>query len=299
MIRSILVGALLAMGGGAWAAEIPAPGELRGAAAQAPDLTFPAEASALEANATPRMAVFKPEGPGPFPALVLFHQCGGLGQQSKRPNASMQDWARRGVEKGYVVLLIDALGPRNVDTVCMGPKNGVVFARGVRDAFQAAHHLRSLPYVDSKRVGLAGWSWGAMVGLMASRTSWAGVLGDGESFRAVVSMYPGCFTIRPRNGSAFDIAGPDVATPLLVLMGGDDTETPAKDCQPPLDAARAAGAPVEWHLYPDATHCWDCRQLNGFSKTDVRGNQVMYRYDHGTTEDSAARMFGFLDAAMR
>lgn len=298
MIKAMAFGLLLALGSYAQAAEIPSPGELRGAAAQAPDLTFPAEASAIGEASTPRMAVFKPDGPGPFPALVLYHQCGGLGQ-SKRANASMLDWARRGVDKGYVVLLIDALEQRGVDTVCMGPKNGVVFARGVRDAFQAARHLRGLAYVDPKRVGLAGWSWGAMVGLMASRTSWAGALAEGEGFRAVVSMYPGCFTIRPRNGPAFDIAADDVVTPILVLLGGEDTETPARDCQPRLDSAKTAGAPVEWHLYPDATHCWDCRQLNGFSKVDIRGNQVLYRYDQGVAEDSAARMFGFLDAAMR
>ncbi|EME67813.1 putative carboxymethylenebutenolidase, partial [Paramagnetospirillum caucaseum] len=223
---------------------------------------------------------------------------GGLGQ-SKRANVSMLDWARRGVEKGYVVLLMDALHQRNVDTVCMGPKNGVVFARGVKDAFQAARHLRSLDFVRRDRVALAGWSWGAMVGLMASRSSWAGALAEGDGFRAVVSMYPGCFTIRPRNAPAFDIAGSDVTVPLLALLGGQDTETPPADCLARFEDARAAGAPVAWHLYPDATHCWDCRQLDGYSKVDIRGNPVAYRHDRDVTEDSAERMFRFLDQTMK
>jgi len=298
MLRTLLVGALLLLTGTAWAEEVPSASELRSAAMGAPDLVFPTETSALDGMTVPRMALFKPEGGGPFPALVLFHQCGGLGQHG-RANLSMLDWARRGVDKGYVVLLIDALDQRDVDTVCMGPKNGLVFARGVRDAFQAARHLRSQPYVDGRRVGLAGWSWGAMVGLLASRAAWAEPLAEGEGFRAVVSMYPGCFTIRPRTASAFDIAGADVTTPLLALLGGQDTETPATDCLPRFEAAKAKGAPLDWHLYPDATHCWDCRQLDGFSKVDVRGSRVTYHYDKATTEDSAERMFRFLDGALK
>src|SRR5207245_5063938 len=46
------------------------------AAAQAPDLNFPKAPSPLPA--VPRMGLFKPNGVGPFPALVLHHQCGGL-----------------------------------------------------------------------------------------------------------------------------------------------------------------------------------------------------------------------------
>jgi dienelactone hydrolase len=298
MVRTILVlAALLLMPSQVLADETPSAEAMRNSGTGSPDLAFPSTVSALSEVTSPRMALFKPEGAGPFPALVLFHQCGGLGQ-SKRANVSMLDWARRGVEKGYVVLLIDALDPRGVDTVCYGPKGGVNFPRGIKDAFQAARHLRSLDYVQRDKVALAGWSWGAMVGLMASRTSWGGALGEGESFRAVVSMYPGCFTIRPRSGPAFDIAGSDITTPILALVGGQDTETPASECVTRLETAKAAGAPVDWHLYPDATHCWDCRQLDGFSKVDVRGNNVLYRHDKAVTEDSALRMFAFLERVM-
>jgi dienelactone hydrolase len=66
-----------------------------------------------------------------------------------------------------------------------------------------------------------------------------------------------------------------------------------------LSDAKAKGAPVEWHVYPDATHCWDCKNLDGRSKTDIRGNHVVYRYDATATADSAKRMFEFLDRTWR
>lgn len=263
----------------------------------ASDLRFPAQAEALTEGERPRMALYKPDGAGPFPALVLLHQCAGLGG-SRRPNDSMLGWAREAVAQGYVALLVDSLGPRGVDSVCYGPKGGVTFAQGVRDSLRAAAHLRSFDFVDQKRIALAGYSWGAMVGVLASSARWSSDALPSTRFAAVVSFYPGCFSIRPPAVAAYEIVQPDIDRPLLVLMGQLDTETPADECVAKLGAAKAAGAPVEWHVYPQATHCWDCRQLDGFSKTDVRGNRVAYRYDKDDTADSLQRMFRFLDRAM-
>ena len=273
-------------------AQTPAE-RVRAAASQAKDLEFPDEPSRLSFFSSPQMALYKPEGAGPFPALVLVHQCGGL-RSGRWQNDSILDWAKQAVARGYVALLIDSLGPRGVDTVCMGVKGGVNVMRGVRDALQAAEHLRKFDYVDKQRIALAGYSWGAMIGVLASSKLVGSALAAGERFAAVVSFYPGCFTIRPPNTAPFLIVNPDIDRPLLVLMGGKDNETPPAECVPRLEQARAAGAPVEWHVYPGITHCWDCENLHLFTKVDWRGNQVVYFYDKSTTRDSAQRMFDFL-----
>lgn len=271
------------------------PERLLGAASQAKDLEFPTEPSRLSFFSSPRMALYKPDGVGPFPALVLHHQCGGLSNpRSRWQNVSMLNWAKEAVARGYVALLIDSLDPRGVDSVCMGPRGGVNLMRGVKDALQAAEHLRKFDFVDKKRVAFAGYSWGAMVGVLASGKLWGTTLGPGERFAAVVSFYPGCFTIKPPAGAPYEIVNADIDRPLLVLMGEKDTETPPADCVPKLEAVRAAGALVEWHVYPGTTHCWDCENLHGFSKVDVRGNQVAYYYNKSATQDSARRMFDFL-----
>ena len=41
----------------------------------AKDLEFPAKPSRLSFSSTPEMALYKPDGRGPFPAVVLHHQC--------------------------------------------------------------------------------------------------------------------------------------------------------------------------------------------------------------------------------
>lgn len=270
---------------GAW----PPDAILRGATL-AGDLTFPGNADAVPASR--KMVLLKPPGNGPFPALVIVHQCGGL-------NESVYAVAKQAVDNNYVALVIDAFGPRGVASVCYGPQAGVNLFRGARDALQAAEHLRRLPYVDGRRVAMAGFSWGAMVGLLASSRHYAAAVRAGNGFAAVVSFYPGCFHLSPPNGRPpYDTLNPDITRPLLVLMGGADTETPATDCVQKLQAIKTAGAPVEWHVYPDTTHCWNCRGLDGKSRTDVRGNHVEYRFSQVTTEDSMRRLFAFLARAM-
>jgi dienelactone hydrolase len=268
-------------------AQAPGP-HLLWLSTQAKDLTFP-KAPAPLPN-LPRIGIYKPDGPGPFPALILHHHCGPL--TIDRP---MLDWAKLAVKRGYVAFLIDSLGPRGVDTVCMAVKGHVYFSRGVRDALQAAQHLRGFDFVDKNRIAHAGFSWGAMVGVMASSRSYSASVGVEGGIAAFVSFYPGCYTIRPPTGPPYEIVYSDIALPLLVLMGGKDTETPPSDCVPRLEKVRSAGAPVEWHLYPEATHCWDCSQLDGFSKIAFNGKHVVYRYNDAVTKDSGRRMFEFLE----
>ena len=256
--------------------------------AEAIDLEFPTKLTPLSGFNSPRMVLLKPDGAGAFPALVLHHACAGL--RFGRGNQSMVAWTRAVVQRGYVALLIDSLGPRGVDSVCYGPKGGVSFARGVRDALQAAEHLRKFSFVDTRRIAHVGFSWGAMVGLMTNSKAFRSYQGSFEGFAAYVGFYPGCF-----NAGGYLVVRNDMEHPHLVLMGGKDVETPVSECAPKFDAAKAAGSPVEWHVYPSATHCWDCEHLNGFSKVDWRGARVGYRYDASVTSDSRGRMFEFLE----
>lgn len=293
ILLSLLLALLLAPA----RAQDPPPQSLRAAALAAPDLAYPPEPARLSIFSGPRMALYKPDGDGPFPALVIEHQCGGLGNPHWQ-NMAILDWARAAVAHGYVALVVDSLGPRHVDTVCTGPRNGVTPARGVRDALLAGAHLATLPYVDKDRIALAGFSWGAMVAVLASGRAWADTLGDGFRFRAAAAFYPVCFPLPRRNLPPMEVVNPDIDRPLLALLGGQDTETPASDCVPRLEQLQAAGAPVRFHLYPEATHCFDCKNLNNFSKTTARGTSVVYHYDEAATHDSEQRLFDFLAGAM-
>lgn len=199
-----------------------------------------------------------------LPAIVLVHTCGGISERSRY-------WTEEFLKRGYVVLVIDSFGPRAVNTNC-GPKRRVSVARSVKDAFDALGHLQKLDFVDARRIGLVGMSWGGAVGHLASSKLWADALSGGPRFGAIVSLYGDCRS--PASGT--NLLREDVDRPLLVLMGDADKEAPPADCLPTLHILKERGAPVEWYVYPGATHAWD-------------------RYSKEATEDSGRRIFDFME----
>lgn len=296
---SLALIAIMTLGSGAVKAQIHSSQALRNASSLAPDLTYPEKVSEFSFFSNPQMALYKPIGDGPFPAIVLQHQCGGLRNSSGSwQNLSMLEWAKTSVRHGYVAMIIDSMGPRVVDSLCLGVKAGVNYMRGSRDALMAATHLKNFGFVDKERIVHAGFSWGGMVALAVSGKTWGESLGDGTRFAASVAFYPGCFGIRPASGYVYELLNRDVDRPLLVLMGELDAETPPAECVSKLEAIKANGGPVQWHIYPEATHCWDCKNLHNFSKTDFRGTRVTYKYSDEMTQDSENRMFTFFDSVL-
>lgn len=266
-------------------------------AKSAPDLPLPLEPTPPSEATSPRMMLLKPQGDGPFPAVVLGHQCGGLVFSKTNPKAanwSMLSWAQDFVRQGYVTLLIDFMGPREAFNICQLPQNGVTFGRTTKDFLQSAEHLRRLPYVNPNQLAMVGFSQGALIAFFANSASIRNEFKLGPGFNAYVSFYPYCGYARNGFGNyAGNVVQEDLDKPHLVFTGGKDNETPAEDCEKLLTPLAQKGAPIQYQSYPDATHCWDCKSLNGFSKPGHRG-QVTYVFNEEVTQDSRQKMYQFL-----
>lgn len=263
----------------------------------APDLEFPSEVTPVDQATFPRMMLLKPDGAGPFPAVMLGHQCGGLVFNRANPRAanwSMLQWAQDFRQAGYVALLVDFMGPRGATQVCQGPQAGVTLGRTAKDFFQAAEYLRKLSYVDPDKVALVGFSQGALIAFYNNSTSMRQAIGAARGFDAYVSFYPPCrIPTRSPVRPVVDAIQRDIERPHLMLLAAADTETPAADCEALATPLRAAGRPIEFHTYPGKTHCWDCKSLNGFTKQGRHG-PVVYTYDEEATRDSFERTQAFL-----
>jgi dienelactone hydrolase len=213
--------------------------------------------AAVQAAAVPPIPieVMKPEGEGPFPAVVVMHDCSGLGPRS---SGSPKRWAKVLVEQGYVVLIPDSFSTRgHAGGVCTNPspsRNEVSPWRRASDAYAALAHARTLAYVDGRRVAVMGGSHGgattlATIADVAARSA-------GPRFVAAIAIYPGC---RARYGD-WAPGTPGVfkpLAPLLILIGEKDDWTPAEACQELVERSRAAGYAVDIKVYPGALHSFD------------------------------------------
>jgi dienelactone hydrolase len=261
------------------------------------DLTFPEVPEPFGYAKASKM--FKPAGTGPFPALVMLPTCGGHAARHV-----FDVWAKAALQRGYAVLVVDPLTPRGA--VIPGencrPPNKVREPRLRKDAFDAAEHLRKQPFVDPERIGLLGLSQGAMAALAASANTYD-TPQDRRAFRAIVSIYPGCFfanvQIPGRVGliNLHYLPETKIVVPLLVQMGDLDTETPAKDCISRLQEQKDKGAPVEFIVHKNATHGWD--QGRNFTKKGMNGQDVEYRYNPKVTAESVKLAFDFLDSHVK
>lgn len=193
----------------------------------------------------------KPDGPGPFPAIVMMHDCSGVGATS---SGAPGRWAKELVGRGYVVLMPDSFTERGfangVCTDASPSRIDVSPARRVDDAYATLAYARALPYVDGSRIGIMGGSHGGTTVLVTMVSPAPGTRG----FAAAVALYPGCGARR---------GGVDVSrvyrpvAPVLILIGEKDDWTPAEACRKLVDAAQGAGQPVSIKIYPGAHHSFD------------------------------------------
>ena len=83
----------------------------------------------------------KPDGPGPFPAVVVMHDCSGLGPRS---SGAPGRWSDLLVQAGYVTILPDSFTSRGQpDGVCAATRPPRIPPRQrADDTYDAlAHHL--------------------------------------------------------------------------------------------------------------------------------------------------------------
>ena len=234
-------------------------------------------------------ALYKPEGAGPFPAVVLSHTCSGL-------SGNLYNWAERFTGAGYVALVIDHLGPRGRKFNCPPWDLNVSVTEFATDAFEALRFLQSQSYVDPRRVVQVGFSQGAMAGLRIASAKFARAnFGEGRHFAAVVSLYPYCNgQVFPPNQDHMWNFYDDISTPLLLLLGEEDDEARPDSCIPQARKNAARGQPVSWKLYPKATHAFDLANFAGEYVTFQRG-RFTYRGDAQIAGQAWQDMKAFLD----
>lgn len=157
--------------------------------------------------------LYKPEGQGPFPAVIILHGCAGVDWHHK-------NWAKQLTEWGYVALIIDSFSARSVRDICQYVWQVTPTDR-VSDILSGAYYLQQLNHVDGNRIGILGFSNGAVAGLKAIQKDVL-PLSNMESYpiKAAVLFYPWCNATTDHH----------IKVPTLLHIGKDDDWTQSYRC---------------------------------------------------------------------
>lgn len=207
----------------------------------------------------------KPEGDGPFPAVVLLHGCSGLAPRSRLWAERLNDW-------GYATLIVDSFGPRWVANGCNGE---VSKEERAYDAYAAKAYLSGIPFIDPNRMALMGFAHGGESAMCAINEK---CLSDptASPFAAAIAFYPNCTGNLKSNTS-----------PLLVLIGENDDWTPAAACHR-LEEQPSGQHKADFAFYANAYHCFDVPGCNKI----YMGHRI--KYDKPAADDAELRIKAFL-----
>ena len=194
--------------------------------------------------------LFRPDGAGPFPAVIGLHGCEGLLRHGGTLASRYRDWAQHLTKAGFVVLYPDSYGSRGLGSQCAIRTRAIRSDRErVADVDAARHWLQSQAYVKADHVTLLGWATGGISALWTVRRKSAVPKDDKADFRSAVALYPGCGRLENSAWSA--------RVPTLILIGAADDQTSAQICQRMVAGARGRSAGTSIVVYPGTYHDFD------------------------------------------
>jgi carboxymethylenebutenolidase len=190
----------------------------------------------------------RPEGTGPFSAVIVIHDVRGLYEHYR-------DITRRVAHEGFVALAIDLYSREGAPDL---PNMAAVFAwmrqlpdrRVLADVSAAVDYLQTRAEVQRDRIGITGFCMGGQYALMAACSeprlaacvSWYGML-----------RYVETDAIKP--ASPLDLA-PQLACPYLGLFGAEDAIIPQADVDDLRATLSHAGKTFDLVTYAGAGHAF-------------------------------------------
>lgn len=240
-------------------------------------VTLQAEFAAPDGASLPAY-VARPDGPGPFPVVIVASEIFGL-------HAYIQDVCRRLARQGYAAMapgyFLRAGDPAPLTDFAeiMPIVNAAGHDQVMGDTGAALAWLDAQPWADVSRAGITGFCWGGTVVWMACAA---------HDFRAGAAWY-GRLAAPAQGGEAgrpwpVDIAG-DLNCPVLGLYAENDRGIPLDTVEAMRAALAAAGRrDSEIVVYPGTQH--------GFH-ADYRPS-----YDAAAAADGWARMSALFAARL-
>jgi dienelactone hydrolase len=215
--------------------------------------------------------VYDGSSPRRRPGVLVAHSARGLDAYARRRAAQL-------ARAGYVAFALDICGKDSAGAPEALEKRLLADRALLRRRAEAG--LKALRYhrlVESRRIGVVGYSFGGAAALELAR--------GGEDLRAVVTFHgilaPGA-----------EAPQAPLAAKILVLHGADDPRVSPEQIAAFQDEMRRAGAEWEMVIYGGAVH--------GFSNPDSGSDRSKgVAYDERADRRSWSAMSSFLDDVLK
>lgn len=203
-------------------------------------------------NSPMRLYLSQPDGPGPFPAVVVIQNQDGVGDFT-------QAMTRRVAEAGYVAIAPELYHregePKTAEQVA-----NLKFTRAdtkvLNDVNATINFLRGCAAADTSRLGIVGFCMGGRVSFLMAAAS--------TSFKAAVDFYGGGVYSKWGDRPAPSELSAQVSCPIQGHFGELD-KNPSPDQMRKLDAELAKlGKPHEFFFYDNAPHGFNRQGWDGY-----------------------------------
>lgn len=202
---------------------------------------------------------------------VILHQYSGPGSQQVIDRWGIGSFGDGGLfeaymcDKGYIMVCVDGRGTGGRGAAfekCTYLQLGV---KEAEDQVETARYLGTLPYIDGKRIGIWGWSFGGYNTLMSmsdgSGAFKAGVAITAPSdWRFYDTVYTERFMRTPKeNAEGYDAGSaikraPQLKGSLLLIHGTADDNVHYQNCAEYSEALVQAGIQFDMQVYTNRNH---------------------------------------------
>jgi dipeptidyl aminopeptidase/acylaminoacyl peptidase len=219
---------------------------------------------------------------GSNPAIVLPH-----GGPTGQALDGYSRYATAFASRGYVVIQPNFRGSTGYGKAFQEANYKDLGGGDLKDTIAAKHFLVATGYVDPKRVGIFGGSYGGFMTLMAigrapdefaAAVQWFGIINWRTMYRdqdeQLKAYQRGLLGTPDSDPKVYDAASPltyirNARAPLLTIQGENDIRVPRGQAQEVNDILKAKGNVVETVFYPAEGHGFQKRenQLDSLRRT--------------------------------
>lgn len=221
-----------------------------------------------------------------YPTIVYVYGGPHAHNVDARWHYSSRGWETYMAQKGYLLFILDNRGSENRGKAFEQATFRQLGQTEMKDQMKGVEYLKSLPYVDSNKIGVHGWSFGGFM-TISLMTNYPDVFKVGVAGGPVIDwkwyevMYGERYMDTPQaNPEGYEKTSllhkaKDLKGKLLIITGYNDKTVVPQHCLSFLSACIQAGTQPDFFVYPGEPH-----NMRGHQSTHLHEKISQYFFDY-------------------